>query len=161
MQSSNPYTFRPVKKRKSGGFATFTLATASVVGGVVFGIMPNGGLKALFPSACGSTTGGTISGISTGTTTPTTAPSPTKTGTGDAVNYAYGTVQLKVTQTAGKITAVDLVQATATAGREQAFSYLQQYAIKSNGSSFGNLGGATFTTQAFKQALDSAISKLG
>ena len=59
-----------------------------------------------------------------------------------------------------KISAVNLVQATATAGREQAFSYLQQYAIDSQGSNFGNLSGATYTTDAFKQALDSAISKL-
>ena len=159
MQSSNPYTFRPVKKRKSGGLATFTLAAASVVGGIVFGLMPNGGIKALFPTTGTNTTGSKVSALNGGgTTTPTTA---TKTGTGDAINYMYGTVQLKVTQTNGKITAVDLVQASATAGREQAFSYLQKYAIQSNGSSFGNLGGATFTTQAFKQALDSAISKLG
>jgi uncharacterized protein with FMN-binding domain len=83
------------------------------------------------------------------------------TATGDAVRYQYGTVQLSVTRDNGKLTAVDLVQAGATAGREQAFTYLQQYAIDSNGSSFGNLSGATYTTDAFKQALDSAISKLG
>ncbi|MEY4322130.1 MAG: hypothetical protein RL167_858, partial [Actinomycetota bacterium] len=29
-----------------------------------------------------------------------------------------------------------------------------------NGSNFANISGATFTTAAFKQALDSAISKL-
>ena len=81
--------------------------------------------------------------------------------TGDSINYQYGTVQLKVTEANGKITAVDLVQAGATAGRDQAFSYLVSDAISANGSSFGNLSGATYTTDAFKQALDSAISKLG
>ncbi|MEN9713711.1 MAG: hypothetical protein RLZZ164_375 [Actinomycetota bacterium] len=80
--------------------------------------------------------------------------------TSDAVNYRYGTVQLKVTQSNGKITAIDLVQAGATAGREQAFSYLVNDAISANGTSFSNLSGATFTTDAFKQALSSAISKL-
>jgi uncharacterized protein with FMN-binding domain len=79
---------------------------------------------------------------------------------GDPVQYRFGVIQLEVVRTNEKISAVNLVQATATAGREQAFSYLQQYAIDSQGSNFGNLSGATYTTDAFKQALDSAISKL-
>ena len=99
--------------------------------------------------------------------TPTTNSSATssnsapKTATGDAVNYQFGTIQLSVTKANGAVTAVDLVQATATAGRDQAFSYLVSDAIKANGSNFANLSGATYTTAAFKAALDSAISKLG
>lgn len=158
MQSSSPYTFRKVKTKKSGRLATTILAGAAVAGGITFGILPNGGFKALFSSASASQTN-SLTGL-TGSSSGTTA-NTTKSATGDAINYMYGTVQLKVTQKNGKLTAVDLVQAGATAGREQAFSYLQQYAIQANGSSFGNLGGATFTTEAFKQALDSAISKLG
>jgi len=88
------------------------------------------------------------------------ASSASGSATGDAIGYQYGTIQVKVTESAGKITAVDLVQADATAGREQAFPYLVKDAISSNGTSFGNLSGATFTTDAFKQALESAISKL-
>jgi uncharacterized protein with FMN-binding domain len=83
------------------------------------------------------------------------------TATGDSVDYQYGTVQVKVTETNGTISAIDLVQAGATGGREQAFSYLVKDAISANGASFGNLSGATYTTDAFKQALNSAISKLG
>ena len=73
----------------------------------------------------------------------------------------YGTVQLEVTSTNGKITKITEVQATANNGREAAFPYLKKYAIEANGSSFGNLSGATYTTDAYKQALNSAISKLG
>lgn len=80
--------------------------------------------------------------------------------TGDAIGYRFGTVQLKVTETNGKIAAIDLVQSSATAGREQAFSYLVSDAISANGISFSNISGATFTTDAFKQALSSALSKL-
>ena len=83
-----------------------------------------------------------------------------QTATGDAINYQYGTVQLSVTTENSKITKIDLVQSGATAGREQAFSYLVTDAISANGTSFTNLSGATFTTEAFKQALQSAISKL-
>lgn len=86
--------------------------------------------------------------------------SGTKTATSDAISYHYGTIQLAVTQTDGKLTAIDLVQAGATGGRESAFSYLVTDAINANGTSFGNMSGATFTVDAFKQALTSAISKL-
>lgn len=92
----------------------------------------------------------------------TAAPSTSSAGTtktGSAVNYRYGTVQVSVTKANGKITAVNLLQAGATGGRQGAFSYLVDYAIQANGSSFGNLGGATFTTDAFKQSLESALAK--
>ena len=83
-----------------------------------------------------------------------------KTATGDAIDYQFGTVQLSVTTDNSKITKIDLVQSSATAGREQAFSYLVTDAISANGTNFSNLSGATYTTDAFKQALQSAISKL-
>ena len=83
-----------------------------------------------------------------------------KSATGDPVDYLYGTIQVSITQLNGKLTAIELLQQQATAGREQAFPYLVKYAIAANGSNFGNLSNATYTTDAFKQALDSAISKL-
>ena len=86
-------------------------------------------------------------------------------GTGSATSNSYesgfGPVQLKVTEEAGKITAIDLVQAQATGGREQAFSYLVQEALAANGATFSNISGATYTTEAFKSALNDAISKIG
>jgi uncharacterized protein with FMN-binding domain len=36
---------------------------------------------------------------------------------------------------------------------------LAEAAVNANGSNFGNVSGATFTTQAFKQALESALGK--
>ena len=123
------------------------LSISAVIGGIGIDMAMNGGVSSLLPAPSSSAT--------------SPAPTGPVTATGDVVRYQYGTVQLSVTRDNGKLTAVDLVQAGATAGREQAFTYLQQYAIDSNGSSFGNLSGATYTTEAFKQALDSAISKLG
>jgi uncharacterized protein with FMN-binding domain len=83
-----------------------------------------------------------------------------QTATGDPINYEFGTIQLSVTTDGSKLSDVGLVQAGANGGREQAFSYLVTDAISANGSNFANLSGATYTTDAFKQALDSAISKL-
>jgi len=85
--------------------------------------------------------------------------SATVTKSGGVINYQFGAVQVSVTKVGGKITAVDLLQAGATHGRQGAFGPLVQAAIQAQGSSFGNLSGATYTTDAFKQALDSALSK--
>ncbi len=95
--------------------------------------------------------------------TAVTAASASGTGsaTSDSYESGFGPVQLKVTEVAGKITAIDLVQAQATGGREQAFSYLVQEALSANGATFSNISGATYTTEAFKSALNDAISKIG
>lgn len=86
---------------------------------------------------------------------------PDKTVTSDRLPYEYGYVELTVTKSAGKLAAIDIGGSTATDGRQQAYPVLIEEAIKAQGTSFGNLGGATYTTDAFKKALDNAISKLG
>ena len=136
--------------------ANTAIVTASLIGGVLVTntlTASNGGVL----GALG------IDGSSGGTTaTPTSSVStkPDQTVTGDPINYQFGTIQLEVVRTSGTISAVNLVQAGANNGREQAFPLLQQEAIKAQSSNFSNLSGATYTTDAFKQALDSAISKL-
>ena len=147
MQSSNnPYTTKRIKTRRPWVTSTVALAVLAIGGGVAVDSYLN-------PSHAVPTTPPPSS-------TPTATGKPDMTVSGDAIQYRYGVVQVEVVRTAGKISAVNLVQGTASAGRDQAFSYLQQYAIDSQGSSFANLSGATYTTDAFKQALDSAISKL-
>ena len=141
------------------GIANTAIVAASLVGGVVvtnhLTASCGGILKAL--GLDGSSTTSPTPDVSA-TTAVTTKPDQTVTG--DAIDYQFGTIQLEVVRTGGKISKVNLVQAGANNGREAAFPYLQKYAIDSQGSSFGNLSGATYTTDAFKQALDSAISKL-
>jgi uncharacterized protein with FMN-binding domain len=93
---------------------------------------------------------------------PAPAPAPNTSGTthdGSAVRYQYGTVQVSVTKSGGKITAVNMLQEGATGGRQAAFTYLADLAVQANGSGFGNLSGATYTTDAFKQSLESALAK--
>jgi hypothetical protein len=100
----------------------------------------------------GSTSGGSTSGGST-------SGSASVTKTGDAIAYRFGTIQVQVTEVSGKITDITLLQAGATGGRSAAFSYLVDYAIQAQGSNFGNISGATYTTAAFAQSLDSALAK--
>ena len=95
-------------------------------------------------------------------TTPAAPAAPASAGTtkdGSAVPYRFGTVQVSVTKSGGKITSVNLLQAGATGGREAAFSTLVDLAIQANGTSFGNLGGATYTVDAFKQSMEAALAK--
>jgi hypothetical protein len=99
----------------------------------------------------GSTGSGTTGG---GTTTPVEV-----TKTGSSIRYRYGTVQVSVTKTDGQITAVNLLQAGATGGRGQAFDFLVQYTVDAQGSSFSNISGATYTTDAYKQSLNAALAQ--
>jgi len=101
----------------------------------------------------------------TGTHTPTPTPTPTKTTppattskTGQVISYRFGQIQVKVVRTAGKITDIVLLQGSASAGRSAAFPYLHDLAIAAQSSSFdtSQLGGATYTTNAYIQALQSA-----
>ncbi len=108
-----------------------------------------------------------VAPTSTSSANPTSNPTSTTPATkkdmtvrSSAINYQFGTIQVEVVRTSGKIAAVNMVQAGASGGRSQAFPSLTAAAVKAQGSNFGNVGGATYTTQAFKKALDSAIAKL-
>lgn len=101
----------------------------------------------------------------TGTHTPKPTPTPTKTTpptttskTGQLISYRFGQIQVKVVRTAGKITDIVLLQGSASAGRSAAFPYLHDLAIAAQSSNFdtSQLGGATYTTNAYIQALQSA-----
>ena len=130
----------PLRSSKASTIAITALALLGGVG-IDYALNPNA-VAAMFDTS--SATGNSTDGSATG----------------DAFDYEYGTIQLKVTKTSGKISAIDLVQAGATGGREQAFSMLVDAAVQANGSGISNIGGATYTTDTFKQALDSALSKL-
>ena len=149
LQSSNgsPYTdaVLPSKRKWKAGAAFFSLL--SIAGGLAVNNYLNP------PTTTSSISTKTIG---TGSSTP-----PDKTVTSDDIPYQYGDVQITVTRKAGKISAIDVGTSTASAGREQAYPYLVADAIKAQGTNFANLSGATYTTDAFKAALTSAIAKLG
>ena len=96
---------------------------------------------------------------------PAAAKSVSKTGgvVGYRVQGYDYQIQLKVTKKGSEITDVGLLIAEATNFGNRnytvAFPYLQQAAVAANGSSFANVSGATYTSEAFKKALDSALAK--
>ncbi len=113
---------------------------------------------------------GASSKTATSATAEAAAPAPTATATksatnggtqtGDAIRYKYGTIQLEVVKSGNSISSINLIQAS-TKGREWASApgELVQLALSAQGTSFGNLSGATYTTEAFRAALDSALAK--
>ena len=134
-----------MKRQTRLNVANGLIAAAALASGVVL-------TKHFMPSLPGPT--------STATPSPTGSTGKNGTATSDAIQYQFGQIQLTVTEKNGKITAIDYGSSTASAGREAAFPYLVKDAISAQGTGFANLSGATYTTAAFKQALDSAVSKI-
>ncbi len=113
---------------------------------------PTGAVPTQSPSAAESATPAAA---------PTKKPSSSKqVQTGEIISYKFGAMQLEVVKSGSKISAVNLVQAD-TRGSDWAAvpAMLADAAVAANGSDFGNVSGATFTTQAFKSALESALAK--
>lgn len=142
------------------------------------------------PTNSGTSTQGSTESTSNGSTestspstpqqTPTAAPKPSATtpatpekpasdngstgttsATGDAIYYRYGTIQIEVVKAGSTISAINLVQAS-TKGRqyESVPSMLVSAALNAQGTAFGNVSGATYTSEAFRSALESALGKL-
>ena len=99
----------------------------------------------------------------TATATPTPTPPPA-TGTAvsktsAAINYEYGTIQVKVTKDAGNITAVSYLKSSSTRLPTGTLAYLVNASIQANGSNFTKVSRATITTDAYKRALEDALAK--
>jgi uncharacterized protein with FMN-binding domain len=105
----------------------------------------------------------TKTGTPSPTPTKTTTPKPTATvsHTSSPVRYRFGTVQLTVTKTGSKITDITMDQAGATNGRAAAFPYLVSLALSAQNASFDTsmMSGATYSTDAFLQALNDSLSQ--
>jgi uncharacterized protein with FMN-binding domain len=78
---------------------------------------------------------------------------------GDAIKYKYGTIQVKVTKDGGNITKVSYLKSSYTRVPSGTMTYLLQASVQANGSNFTNVSRATFTVDAFKKSLDSALGK--
>lgn len=110
-----------------------------------------------------SGTGG--SGAATATTAPAASSTP-KTATSDDQSFRYGDIAVKVTVTGSKITAVSIATINETDGRSAnidsyAVPQLEQQVLSAGSVNINGVSGATFTSQAFVDAVSNALSKLG
>lgn len=120
----------------------------------------------------GATAGATSSPATTGASKPqtgaakpsqSTTPQPTapvtKTIVSDRIPYKYGEIQLQLTTSGGQITDISVLVGDMSYGRDVAYQTLVAATISTQGTNYGNVSGATFTTEAFKQAVQNALAK--
>jgi uncharacterized protein with FMN-binding domain len=89
-----------------------------------------------------------------------------KTVTSDAVSTQYGDVQLKVTVVDGKITKIEPVQLPSNDPKSveiagYAEPLLRQNALAKQSADIDVVSGATYTSEGYKAALQSALDKVG
>lgn len=77
----------------------------------------------------------------------------------DLIAYKYGDIQISLTKTDGVISAVNVLIGDATNGREEAYLILTAATIEAQSTNYGNVSGATFTTDAFKLAVENVLAK--
>jgi len=77
----------------------------------------------------------------------------------DVIAYKYGDIQISLTKTDGVISAVNVIIGDATNGREEAYLILTAATIEAQSTNYGNVSGATFTTDAFKIAVENVLAK--
>jgi uncharacterized protein with FMN-binding domain len=127
----------------------------------------NGG-KSRHPTASTSTTTGSTS-ATTGSTSTTTEPTGTdsaRTATGSDIQYRYGDIQLEVTASGSKITDISIVKDGSDDGHSfqinsQAVPILQSESLSAQSAQIDGVSGATYTSAAYVQSLQSALDKLG
>ena len=154
------------------------VGTGTVMGvAAVLALNPDGAsVAAGLPTSTGSSSGTTSTGpVSTGTgssaspkaTGGTTSGSDAATSaTGTGVDVGYGIVQVKVTLTGGKITAIDAVQLPQNDGHsarisQQAWPMLVDQALKAQSSQVSGISGASYTSYGFSESLKAALVSLG
>lgn len=145
-----------------------TVSTFATVTGVLLllSLKPHataaaGGVSAqsAVPSPSASSSASASTGSSTGS-------SGTRTVEGDTVQTRYGPVQLRITLTGGKITAVTAVQLPDDNPRDQeidsfAVPQLTQEALAAQSAKIDTVSGATYTSEGYIQSLQSALDKAG
>ncbi|MDX3228899.1 FMN-binding protein [Streptomyces sp. ME19-01-6] len=108
---------------------------------------------------------------SSGSPSPSTSQHSTSAGvtgtyTGDTIDTRYGPVQLAVTLSKGKITAVKALRTPSGDGRSQQIaSYsvpqLTDETLQAQSAQIDTVSGATYTSDGYVQSLQSALDKAG
>jgi uncharacterized protein with FMN-binding domain len=119
-------------------------------------------------AAPGTTTAPSRGGGSPNTAAPTPTTSPasrTRSATGQDVTYQYGDIQLKVTEVRTRISNIEVVQNDASDPRSAqinsiAVPMLTSQALAAQSSQIDGVSGASYTSAAYSQALQSAIDAL-
>lgn len=121
---------------------------------------PAGGSATTKPSS-GSSHSSHKSGSSGGTS----ASGGVRTATGNAVNFGYGSIAVKVTVTGTRVTAVSVASIQTLEPYSQQLSaqvipMLRSEVLSAGSAQISGVSGGTYTSQGYAQSLQSALDKL-
>ncbi|TNM68126.1 FMN-binding protein [Streptomyces sp. NP160] len=118
-------------------------------------------------SSAGSNSASDSSSSSSGTASSSTSSSASSTTvTGEAAQTRWGPVQVQLTVSGGKVTAVDVVQYPDSNGRDQeinarALPILVQETLSAQSAQIDMVSGATYTSDGYTTSLQSALDQAG
>ncbi|MFJ1610552.1 FMN-binding protein [Streptomyces sp. NPDC088253] len=118
------------------------------------------------PGSSSGSSSGNSSGSSSGGSSGSGKSTGTKTVTGDTVQTRWGPVQVRVTLKNGKITDVTAVSYPSDNPRDQeinsyALPQLRREALAAQSAQIDSVSGATYTSDGYKQSLQSALDSAG
>jgi uncharacterized protein with FMN-binding domain len=171
----NPFRTRPLRRVLLGTVATVsgvsallalkphtqTIVTAQAA---TRSATPSATPGAADPSASASSSAS--SSASASASASSGAASTTKKVTGDAIQTRYGPVQVQITLTGGRLTAVDVLQVPEDNPKDQqindyAVPILNQEAVAAKSAGIDSVSGATYTSGGYISSLQSALDKSG
>ncbi|WP_405733938.1 FMN-binding protein [Streptomyces sp. NBC_01537] len=169
----NPFRTRPLRRVLLG-----TVATVSGVSALLAlkphtqtTVTTQAAAQSATPSATPSATEPSSSASSSASASASAsassgAASTTKKITGDAIQTRYGPVQVQITLTGGKLTAVDVLQVPEDNPKDQqindyAVPVLTQETLTAQSASIDSVSGATYTSEGYITSLQSALDKSG
>lgn len=165
----NPFRTRPLRRVLLGTVATVSgvsalLALKPHTQTVVTAQVATSATPSATPGAGGSDDGSATPSASASASAG--AGATTKKITGDAIQTRYGPVQVEITLTGGKLTAVDVLQVPQDNPKDQqindyAVPILNQEALTAQSASIDSVSGATYTSQGYTSSLQSALDKSG
>ncbi|MDV7220805.1 FMN-binding protein [Streptomyces prunicolor] len=151
----------PLKKNRP--LRRIVLASAVTASGLVLllALKPHTTPAIAVAPAPASSNSGTGSGGSS-----TTGTTGTKTVTGDTAQTQWGPVQVKITVKSGKLTDVTVLQSPSENPRDQeinsyALPELKSEALAAQSASIDTVSGATYTSDGYRQSLQSALDSAG
>jgi uncharacterized protein with FMN-binding domain len=127
---------------------------------------PTTSAQASASGSSGSASSGMAPAAAASSSTKRSAATSTKTVTSDVARNQYGDVQLKVTVSNGKITKIEALQVPQNDRKSAeinayAVPQLQASALQAQSANIDTVSGATFTSDSYKSALQSALDKAG
>ncbi|MFF6989701.1 FMN-binding protein [Streptomyces sp. NPDC010273] len=151
--------------RKNRPLRRIVLASAVTASGLVMllALKPHTAPAiAVAPAPAASSSSGATSGSGSGGSTAT----GTRTVTGETAQTRWGPVQVKITLTNGRITDVSAVQSPSDNPRDQeinsyALPELRREVLAAQSAKIDTVSGATYTSDGYRQSLQSALDSAG